>query len=321
MRRLWLHIGSHKTGTSSLQRNLRRAKNQGQLGDLAYLHPQGHYQANPIVEIEGEGAEMLPVLRHDLIEELITRNKKDAVLSTEMLFWLDDPALVQALADQLRKRFGDIRIVAYLRRQDALALSHRKQVVMGTAAVQFYGCQISALPRYEPHMHRYFDYDRKLAMWESVFGRDALILRRFEPAALVGADTVTDFFHLIGVELVERVEDVNQALSRSALLAGLWLRQRGYPRRTFETLLEELADDGKLMPARSEAQAFLDHFTNSNRALAARYDPQGPECYFSDDFSRYPETGNDRLENLTVDLEALDATVRKNLEMMDHDAS
>ncbi|UWR94447.1 hypothetical protein K4K96_18690 (plasmid) [Phaeobacter inhibens] len=45
----------------------------------------------------------------------------------------------------------------------------------------------------------------------------------------------------------------NAAWSRSQLLAGLWLRQRGYPRQSFAEAVQELPNDGRLMPARAEA--------------------------------------------------------------------
>jgi hypothetical protein len=307
MRRLWLHIGSHKTGTSTLQRNLRQAKNHRALGGYRYIHVKGKFQANPIVVPAGAGPDMTFTLRHDLLERLIhAAGDGDAVLSTEMLFWLYDPAQIQALADQLYQHFDEIRVVVYLRRQEALALSHRKQVVMGVAALDFYGCQIAALPDYAPHLHRYFDYAAKLALWEAAFGAEALVVRRFE----TGLDTVADFFDLIGVPFKKRVEDVNEAMSRSAVLAGLWLRQKGYVQRSsFEPLLYAIKDV-PLRPARADAQAFHDHFRASNMQLAARYDPGGPPAFFSADFSRYPETGNDQLVDLTVDLDALEQQVR-----------
>lgn len=313
MRRLWLHIGSHKTGTSTLQRNLRLAKNHGLLGSYDYIHVKGKFQANPIIEISGQGADMVPRIKSDLLDRLIGAvGDGDAVLSTEMLFWCYDPIQIKTLAEQLYRQFDDIKIVAYLRRQDALALSHRKQVVMGVAALQFYGCQIAALPDYAPHLHRYFDYEAKLALWSDAFGEDALMVRRFERPSLKGGDTVNDFFDLIGVPFEKRVADVNQALSRSAVLAGLWLRQKGYPRRSFEPLLYTIKDV-PLRPARADAYLFYDHFRASNQRLAARYDPLGPPAFFTEDFETYPEVGNDEFMDLIIDLDALEAQAQRRL--------
>lgn len=313
MRRLWLHIGSHKTGTSTLQRNLRQAKNRGLLGEYDYIHVKGQFQANPIIEISGHGADMAPKIRSDLLGRLIdAAGDGDAVLSTEMLFWCYDPAQIQSLAAQLYSQFDEIKIVVYLRRQDALALSHRKQVIMGVAALKFYGCQIGALPDYAPHLHRYFDYETKLSLWSDAFGHDALVVRRFEPMSLQGGDTVNDFFGLIGVPFEKHVADVNQALSRSAVLAGLWLRQKGYPRRSFEPLLYAIKDV-PLRPARADAYSFYDHFRSSNMRLAARYDPLGPSAFFNENFETYPEVGNDKLIDLTINLDALEAQAQRKL--------
>jgi len=229
-----------------------------------------------------------------------------------MLFWCYDLAQIQALAAQLYRQFDEIKIVVYLRRQDALALSHRKQVIMGVAAFQFYGCQIAALPDYAPHLHRYFDYEAKLSLWSDAFGKEALVVRRFERPSLQGGDTVNDFFDLIGAPFEKRVADVNQALTRSAVLAGLWLRKKGYPRRSFEPLLYAI-EDVPLRPARADACLFYSHFRASNMRLAARYDPLGPSAFFTENFEAYPEVGNDKLIDLTINLDELEAHVQRKL--------
>ncbi|AUQ84656.1 hypothetical protein [Phaeobacter inhibens] len=295
-RRLWLHIGSHKTGSTSLQTALRQGQSDKTLGRWSYLHARPRVDFNPLVRCHGMGAGMHTELRWPFLERRMAdadhRGHGDCILSSEMLFWLMDVADLEALRQQLLTHFDEISVVAYLRRQDALALSHRKQVVMGRAAYQFYGAQIRGLPEFQPHMMRYFDYATKLARWEQVFGAENVTVRRFQRGDLVGGDTVLDFYHLVGLTPPPELPQENAAWSRSQLLAGLWLRQRGYPRQSFAEAVQELPDDGRLMPARDDAAAFLARFEAINRALAARYDPQGPEMFFDCDLSRYPEAGN-----------------------------
>lgn len=238
--------------------------------------------------------------------ELLPQNG-DCIISSELLFWLDEPEQVEELARVLRARFDDICIIAYLRRQDALALSHRKQVVRGVVALQFYGAQVSALPEFQPHMMRYFDYASKIDMWARAFGRDRITVRRFQPTDLVGGDTVHDFFGLIGLHPVEIRERANEAMSRSQILAGLWLQARGLDAVSIWPELMQIDDPDRLMPSRSDAQAFLTRFGAINSELARRYDPTGPAGYFDDDLSRYPVEGNDCLDGIKVDLATLES--------------
>ena len=323
-RRLWLHIGSHKTGSTSLQIALRQGQSDKTLGSWSYLHARPRVDFNPLVRMQRMGGNMYPELRWPFLERRMEdadrRGHGDCIISTEMLFWLMNPNDIRALHKRLHEHFDEIQVVAYLRRQDTLALSHRKQVVMGRAAYQFYGAQLQSLPVYRPHMMRYFDYATKLSLWEEIFGSQNVTVRRFQRHDLIGGDTVADFWNLLGEPLKVQLERKNVAWTRTQLKAGLWLRQRGYPREAFVPLVRELEDPVALMPARADARAFLDHFRDSNHRLAQRYDPDGPETYFDMDFSRYPEMDNWG-EGPEVDLERLEAAVKARMLMqgLEHD--
>lgn len=296
MRRLWLHIGSHKTGSTSLQIALRQGQSDKTLGRWSYLHARPRVDFNPLVRCHRMGGNMYPELRWPFLERRMAdadnRGHGDCILSSEMLFWLMNPKDIQALHTRLHEHFDEIQVVAYLRRQDKLALSHRKQVVMGRAAYQFYGAQLQALPVYRPHMMRYFDYATKLARWEELFGAQNVTVRRFQPQDLAGGDTVLDFYNLVGLTPPAELPKENAAWSRSQLLAGLWLRRQGFARESFVEAVQALPQDGPLLPARAEMQEFLARFQDINARLAARYDPEGPESFFDMGFDRYPEVAN-----------------------------
>lgn len=306
MRRLILHIGSHKTGTSSLQMALIKAAKAGMLPGWRY--PSGQNR-NPPVSFEGDRKAFSLSLRRKRLDKM-TQGDDDVILSSEGFFWLYRQPQIERLATMMRERFDDIRVVAYLRRQDTLALSHRKQVVLGRPAMHFYGIDVAAMPTYRPYFARYFDYAAKLAMWEAAFGAGALTVRRFQKADLHQGDTVADFFHHMGLGTPPAVEDRNTAWTQGQIMAGLWLRDQGGPLPDkLEPLLAKTANGTTLLPARAEAEAFLAHFEASNRHLAERYDPAGPAGYFDTDMSKYPETGNDALADLDIDLEALKARI------------
>lgn len=294
MRHLWLHIGAHKTGTTSLQRALAAPENSASLHgwtNLAGVHSKGSH----LVKTFGAGKNFQTRLQLDVLEGRIPESG-NCILSTEGLFWIDDAAQIVALREFLSKHFDDIRVAAYLRRQDLLALAHRKQVVHGLPAKHFYGVQVQSLPAYRPHMMRYFGYGSKLKKWEQAFGADTIHVRRFQPKDLKNGDTVADFFDLVGLAPPAPLPHVNTALSRAQTLAGLWLLSRGHSPRQHMPALRRLENDGPLRPSRAEAAAFLGHFAAENAELARKYAPDGPESYFDMDLSRYGETTDDSLD-------------------------
>lgn len=298
-RTLILHIGSHKTGTTSLQVALRQGQKDKTLGNYSYMHARPRVDFNPLITCNGMGANMHPAIRWPFferrMEEADQRGFGDCIISTEMLFWLANPKQIESLQQRLCQHFDQIRVIAYLRRQDTLALSHRKQVVMGRAAYQFYGAQPQGLPVWRPHMMRYFDYATKLTHWENAFGAQNVTVRRFQKGDLVGGDTVQDFYAWAGLPPPPPQDNQNISMARNALMVGLWLRRQGYPRAAISHALKGLDPDEGLRPGRAQAQAWLARFADVNARLAARYDPQGPDGYFDADVTGYPDQGNARL--------------------------
>lgn len=312
MRRLWLHIGSHKTGTTTLQSSLRVAGRKGKLGDWTYVHAEKMPNLNNVVAIRGEGPDMRWQIKSAVLEQHIPPSG-DCIISSERLFWLNTRRELMPLATTLRKSFDDIKVIVYLRRQDSFALSFRKTAITIPPARRFFGCSIGALPDYLPHMDRCFDYSTKLAAWESVFGAENIVVRRYEAQDLIGNDTVSDFSHVIGQHVPSIAKRVNKSWSRSQLLAGLWLLSKGYPTDLFLDILKDIEDSEKLLPSRDEAERFMARFGDSNSALAQKYDPKGPAGYFSDSFSQYPERGNDDISALPVDLAKIEAEVARRM--------
>jgi hypothetical protein len=294
MRRIWLHIGSHKTGSTSLQRALAADENAACLQGWTDLGARLAKDTN-LVKTLGAGNKFQTRLQLDVLDGQIP-DEGNCILSTEGLFWIDDAGQIAELRAFLSTHFDDIQIVAYLRRQDSLALAHRKQVIHRLPAKRFYGVQVQALPEYRPHMTRYFGYASKLRKWEQVFGAANIHVRRFQPKDLKNGDTVADFFDLAGLGTPAPLPHVNTSLSHSQTLAGLWLASRGHSPRQHMSVLRNLDNDGPLRPSRADAEAFLGHFAAENAELARKYAPDGPDSYFDMDMSRYGDESTDSLD-------------------------
>lgn len=300
MRQLWLHIGSHKTGTSSLQQALRFAQNHNLLGELTYAYCPKSSSINRLIKVSGAGSKLGTKIDFRGLKTALDGDGS-YVASSEMFFWIHNPRQVRKLARILKRRFDKVHIIAYLRRQDSLAVSHRKQAIMRNAAEGFYGLQVSALPTYQPHFDHYFHYDRKLKIWADAFGEDSLIVRKFEKSSLFNQDTVDDFFHLLGLATPDWGEHANPPMSRKQLLVGLYQRSSGIDRPKVAALLKKIEDTDKLTPSRTQAEAFLSHFQDSNQRLAKMLGDDEAPFFFDTDLSRYPEVGNDSVSEAEIE--------------------
>ncbi|MDF2235225.1 hypothetical protein P2H44_21925 [Albimonas sp. CAU 1670] len=302
MAHLILHIGSHKTGTTSIQYALTRQAEPLRRAGAAYLHVVKRARevgnANSLVKTSGEGAEFATVVREDVVDSLLKPEAELNVASGENLFWLDDAREIAKLARVVRQRFDSVEVIAYLRRQDMLALSHRKQVAAPRQqpAARFYGFQMSALPAFQPHLHRYFDYHAKLSAWREAFGADTVKAVPFEREAMKDGDAVADFFARVGLAAPSQDEPIrrNASEGRERTLLAIAAKAAGIGGEALKAIRRAASDEGKLVPARAEAEAFLAHWTEANARLAQDFTlADGAPFAFTDDFSMYPEVGTD----------------------------
>lgn len=219
MRRLYLHCGLHKTGTTSLQKAL--FDNRGWLAGQGVLYPQtglsppdqhawGHHPAVMALRRLLPARQMWRALR----AEADASGAQTVVVSSELLSDLPYPSLpalrpFRVIANSFDG--WDIRVVCYLRPQaDMLASLYVHQVKSRGEMGDIYDFMLRAAPK--------LDYAGWLAKVEKIFGRRAILLRRYLPEHLVGGDTVRDFAQLIGLDLESRG---NQAEIDSVFAKGL----------------------------------------------------------------------------------------------------
>ena len=319
MKQAILHIGTEKTGTTSIQSFL--FAHRDLLARRGCLFPStAGYVSNQrlvtyakrvpdpdLVEpgLELEDARTLAdwkegfVVAHcnEVLPWLCARADARLVYSSEhMQSRVQDTEEIRRIARLVRPMVDEVRVIVYLRRQDRLALSAYSTTVRGGNARPFAFEDVN-------HAGPYYDQRALLERWASVFGERAITVRVFERARLVGGDVVDDFVDAAGIghatgELA-RPPSTNEALSwtaQSILRAfnarpGDDPRLHGVDRRALRSHLlgelEGLADGfAPVRPARASARAFQAHFEEANREVAERWlGGRG----FDDSFDEYPE--------------------------------
>lgn len=289
---LILHIGTHKTGTTAIQRFMaQNAATLEQRFGLCYLstgrpnHPtitHGHHllawasQSDPGYRdherMFGTGDVWEP-----LASELQTRNARRHVVSSEEFDRLDEHD-VSALADRLRDQ--DVRVIVYLRRQDQFVQAmYRTDVV--------YSAEARALDEYLQKPPTPLDYLALLGAWERAFGRERLIVRHYQRGSLAQGDVVRDFCQLLGIPAAALAEpawlwpgtEVNRSQSTvlvelmlAARRAGLDNALQGTLREVLERLVTTDRSGAELLSPQGCRQLMLE-LEPSNRELFARYLP------------------------------------------------
>lgn len=208
---LYLHVGTHKTGTSALQTFLTRRPGAMDANGIHYLKSclgQGiaqHPLSWAIRGVHGRGMEVWDEAR----AELKGSSQPVQVISSEG-FWFTDPARVREQLEGL----DDVRVVIYLRRQDKYLQSLYKQGVTSGRKQDFATWRSSMAFR--------GDYVSVVREWAAAFGKDSIVIRPYERDG-GRVDVTADFFaNVLGIdmstELAKRKQKMHNPSPRRELL-------------------------------------------------------------------------------------------------------
>lgn len=141
MKKLFLHIGAHKTGTTSLQKILDTNRDfyfekYGVLfPDVCRFHFSQHRIAFSLKNMRDPGRGDFPVFKTEISElfnhveeKASVQDVKSVVLSSEEFFTLDEES-IRLLISELEGRGFDVNVCAFIRRQDSQFLSVYNQKV------------------------------------------------------------------------------------------------------------------------------------------------------------------------------------------------
>lgn len=199
---IYIHIGVHKTGTTSIQATFYNNRRQLRRHDVNYLNiAENHsYRLYPLfcdaphkyiqnlragIDTEAKAARKNAATERALRRALKANRWSGIVISGEALSNLS-PAGVGRLKAALAPYAARFRIVAYVRDPYSYMTSAFQEHLREGADYD----QLIAkppLPHYRARLSRFID----------VFGRDQVDIRIFDPAHFVGGDLITDFLSAI----------------------------------------------------------------------------------------------------------------------------
>jgi hypothetical protein len=204
-KRVFLHIGGEKTGTTTLQRFLTRNAFRLKRAGFHYpCHPNdvcffgaGHFPIaacliDEKVEFIDEKKQLTLSLVLGELAQRISAAKHNTILSCEHFSSrLSQKRQLATLRDALST--DDIKIVFYIREPSDLALAAWSTAVR-------YGARHAFSQDLVTPENRYYNHLKTLTLWSSVFGESNLIVREYNRSRLVGGDIRNDFCSLLGLE-------------------------------------------------------------------------------------------------------------------------
>lgn len=279
--RLYLHIGLPKTATTTIQTFL--SDNRAQLREQGILYPQAgisgvaHHQFGAAFEgLARDWVEdcSLPELLASLRAEVTKSRCSRVILSSEIFTFVRDPdRLRQTLATEY-----DMTVLVSLRRQDKWLESCLRQDIQ-------VGDYSGTVERFVALKKHHCDYLALVDFWESVLGRDKVVLRLM-PRSGERSEVQRNFLEDCRISWSASFSlnaDSNPRLSRECLeflqsapderrVAGVYLRVR-------ELLGDYSAEHPDLPQHRSMlspamARELLSEFEAGNAEIAKRYFPE-----------------------------------------------
>ncbi len=213
-----IHVGMHKTGTTSIQHSLEGFDNERFIyADLDSVcnhslavfsvfarHPERHHLHKAAGRKGAEIREYNNAIRQDLKQCIAQTEGRTLVISGEDISVLSRSELVE-MYDYFHEHFETITIVAYIRPPAAFMTSAFQQRIKG-GNIGF-------------NLERtYRNYRQNFEKFDDVFGRNNVQLWKFDPGTFPGNCVVRDFCARLGISIpLERIVRFNESFSRQVV--------------------------------------------------------------------------------------------------------
>ena len=293
MKKVWLHIGTHKTGTTTLQKFF--FKNREVLlqrglyypTEGSYFFQEGKNHSLLAHALRSERPEFLPdnltfTLEgcvNDIQADIRKSDAPEIVISSEHFSFNSSKEEVERLKNVFDPIASEVHVILYLRRQDHRIESGYSQMIKR-------GYRVAPFESFIQWMlnapDQSLDYEKKVKLFADVFGAKNVTVRIFEKSQIHPQGLICDFMNILGIsQLTEfkQVQDANISPSTEVLEILRYVNSF-YPnvhsRKLFAQLFENLTLDG-LDQTRyslySEAlrEKTLGNYRDSNERLARNF--------------------------------------------------
>ncbi|MCB1385676.1 MAG: hypothetical protein KDJ80_07015 [Nitratireductor sp.] len=305
MKRIILHVGTEKTGTTSIQKYFWDNREKYRERGLCYpecLGTQNHvglvtcargFAENDSIRILQEIYSRSTHERYKRRARLQFRreieNFDTIVLSNEHLSArLRKPEEFKRLKSFLDVEANDVKVVLYVRRQDEFLISSYTAHILAGSTAPF---SIPGVDR----GHMRYNYRLLLDRWAEAFGIGNLTVRKYQKASFPDGSVVKDFCKTVGIDSLGQQADYNENTSLDANKLEFLRRlnkflplisegRRGFDRTKLLSLIREIELVGPELSSDAEGIVeFQRRFEGSNRYVANKYfgriEPEGDPLF------------------------------------------
>jgi hypothetical protein len=210
---VYIHIGTHKTGTTAIQ--LFSKQNKNKLKELDTFYPSigcpidptlsfGHHllpwylSHHPVPDsYYGEFKKNKNLLFPSLIESILSAPYSNIVLSSEEFDRLNSSEI-----KHLKQYFKslDVKIVIYLRRKDTLIESLYQTKVI-------HNNDFRTIEEVIKSREELLDYYSFVTKWQNIFGKDNVLINLYCKDILKDKNIVLDFYNKIAIDITTLLEE------------------------------------------------------------------------------------------------------------------
>ncbi len=192
-KRVYLHIGWEKTGTSAIQ--VFCARNQDWLNERGMHYPLMGTLPQHVDLYDDLQMGYASRIRHsyDAVRAEIDRCEHETMIFSHESLHTCSPAIFAQIFQGC-----EVQIIAYIRRPDTAIISFF--VTMARFGLISVHDMFHAVRKFAQDHAGRFEYYWALTGFASQFGRDHITVRHYQPDELIGGQTVSDFMHLLGID-------------------------------------------------------------------------------------------------------------------------
>lgn len=345
MKTLYIHIGTSKTGTTTIQTycgiNREQLKSKGVLFPIMPYHydritenRNGHFLYATIYENGVRNKEKEKQVLKQELDYIVDCFKAydNVLLSEESIWWATATrrkGLWKYLQEHSQQNNYQVKIIVYLRRQDQFMMSRYNQILKtdtGGGTQRFYEYFKDMNGKYKCVMN----YRQRLDYMAKFFPKENIVVKRFDRSYFYNGDLNADFLHILGVEIddtfAELPKDENLGISvQSGELKRVLNRLGTMTFAENQKLLQMLNECEELLPKREVSimttehiEKFMKKFIDDNESIAVDYIGDGKPM-FNYNYKKKPvwsyEDKNYHEEVILFFAKAIDSVYKENIQL------
>lgn len=345
MKTLYLHIGTSKTGTTTIQTycgiNREQLKSKGVLFPIMPYHydritenRNGHFLYAMIYENGVRNKEKEKQVLKQELDYIVDcfKDYDNVLLSEESIWWATATrrkGLWKYLQEHSQQNHYQVKIIVYLRRQDQFMMSRYNQIIKtdtGGGTQRFYEYFKDMNGKYKCVMN----YRQRLDYMAKFFPKENIVVKRFDRSYFYNGDLNADFLHILGVEIddtfAELSKDENLGISvQSGELKRVLNRLGTMTFAENQKLLQMLNECEALLPKREVSimttehiEKFMKKFIDDNESIVVDYIGDGKPM-FDYDYKQKPvwsyEDKNYHEEVILFFAKAIDSVYKENIQL------